>query len=70
MAPPKYEPGKAFHTQRMRDRKWERDRKKERAKRERGARRGRRTPTCGWTDALTILLPIALPLAVAAWVCA
>ena len=65
MAAPKYEPGTAFKTKRMRDRKWERDRKKERAKRGRGARRGRRTPTCGGTDALTI----ALLVACAAWVC-
>ena len=57
---------KEFGTPRSRDRKWERGRKKERAKRLDRARRGRSTPTCGWTDALTL----ALLVACAAWCCA
>ena len=63
-----YEPGKPWQTQRMRDRKAVRDWKKECAKRAKGvarARRGRRTPTCGWTDAATV----ALLVACAAWLC-
>ena len=64
-----YEAGKPWHTQRMRDRKavrdWAREHRATRAKGIARARRGRRTPTCGWSDAATI----ALLVACAAWLC-
>ena len=54
------------HRSRKRERDLERERKRDqRAKRLARARRGRRTPTCGWTEAVTI----ALLVACAAWVC-
>ena len=65
-----YEPGKAFHTQRVCDRKavrdWEKEQRAKRAKRAKGVARARRRrrPSCGWTGAATIAL-----VACAAWLC-